>query len=111
MNFSDSSISWPALTLQLYGFLLIIGGIFGFAKGKSRASLIAGIISAGLVFIASYMIVAELGTGFWLGVATSLGLAVFFFLRYRKTGSFMPAGMMAGVSLLVLLVLLITRFA
>ena len=44
-------MSLPVLIIGLYGLLSLVGGIIGYAKAKSTASLIAGSVS-GLVLLA-----------------------------------------------------------
>lgn len=96
-----------SITLALYALLLAGGGFMGMLKGKSRASLIAGVVSATLALFC--LLVAELGgrpaLGLGLGLALALGLLVFFTRRFTATKRFVPGGLMALVSLLVVVIL------
>jgi uncharacterized membrane protein (UPF0136 family) len=93
------------VTLAVYAILLAVGGVIGFVKARSHASLIAGLVSA-LAAVAAMVLSIQ---GYWFGVALgstlAIGLFVFFGYRYALTHRFMPAGMMAIVSFLVLAVM------
>ena len=60
----------------VFGILTILGGIIGFVKAKSRASLIAGSI-CGIVLVASGVIImrGEPRFGLILGLLVSVALA------------------------------------
>lgn len=86
--------------LLVYALLLGVGGVMGFTKAGSKASLVAGLASAALVLVA--LGVALLGDdprdGFRVGLGVAAAMAVVFLLRYRKTRRLMPAGMLLAVS-------------
>jgi uncharacterized membrane protein (UPF0136 family) len=78
-----------------FGALTIAGGVMGFVKAKSRASLIAGSI-AGALLIAAGALVASTGRlGVIVGLGVSAALAARFVMTYRKSKKVMPAGVMA----------------
>lgn len=83
----------------IYGALMLLGGIFGFVKAGSKASLVMGIISGILIFAG----VALLGPAYTTGRAvitfTSFILSGVFGIRLVKTRKFMPAGMLLVLSL------------
>lgn len=78
--------------LFVFGAITIAGGVMGFVKAKSRASLIAGGIS-GVALLAAGALVggASTTTGLALGLAVSLALTARFGNAYRKTKKVMPA--------------------
>ncbi|MGA2603624.1 MAG: TMEM14 family protein [Verrucomicrobiia bacterium] len=88
-----------AIEVWVYGVIMILGGIAGFARVGSKASLISG-VGFGLVLLVS-------GFGVWNGSQNSLMgatiiallLVVLFAIRYAKKRRFMPAGMLAILSL------------
>lgn len=84
----------------IYGVLMFLGGIFGFVKAGSKASLIMGIISGILIFAG----VALLGSAYTTGRAvltfTSFILSGVFGIRLFKTRKFMPSGMLLILSLI-----------
>ncbi|NEO32959.1 MAG: hypothetical protein F6K36_21540 [Symploca sp. SIO3C6] len=97
----------PAIAAPLaYGFLAMIGGVMGYLKVKSKASIISGAIS-GLLLVASA--IAQLWGHSWgltLAAVVAAALVVVFAIRLAKTRKFMPAGMMIIAGLLSLGVML-----
>jgi uncharacterized membrane protein (UPF0136 family) len=93
-----------AIEIWVYGTIMMLGGIMGYLKVGSKASLIAG-VGMGLVLLAS-------GLGVWRGSEDSLIVAeviaalllVIFAIRLAKTKRFMPAGMLAFLSLLAVVI-------
>ena len=83
--------------LYVFGALTIAGGVIGFVKAKSKASLIAGGIAGALLVGAAW-----LGgrNGIILGLIVSLALAGRFVGAYRKSKKVMPAGLMALLSVI-----------
>ncbi len=91
------------LVLWIYIALLVTGGLIGFLKAKSRASLITSAIFAGLIALSALGVLALWVAMLWIGL-----LVVFFGMRFSKGKKFMPAGLMtiAGAVALVLLLIL-----
>ncbi len=83
----------------VFGALTLAGGIMGYVKAKSRASLIAGGSSGALLMLAAYLVGANGRIGLLLGLVVSLPLAGRFVAGFRKTGKVMPAGLMALLSI------------
>lgn len=85
--------------LFVFGVVTIAGGVMGFVKAKSRASLIAGSISGIALLAAGWLIggSSTTTTGLALGFAISLALAGRFGNAFRQTKKVMPAGLMAGL--------------
>jgi uncharacterized membrane protein (UPF0136 family) len=84
------------ILLWIFIALLVAGGLMGFLKAKSKASLIASMGSA--------IPLALVALGQWPGtvaVGVLIVLQAVFFIRLRKTGKFMPSGMILGVSVLM----------
>lgn len=100
------------ISLLVYAALVAVGGIMGFVKAQSKASLIAGVVSAILVGIC--YAVATMGPDAKVGLGCALAVCVVlsgvFALRLAKTKKFMPSGLMLIFSGLeeVLLLLAIT---
>ena len=84
--------------LWIYIVLLLVGGLMGFIKGKSKVSLIMSAVFAAL------LVLCALGIIFKPNVADILlaALLVVFAMRLAKTKKFMPAGMMLAVTVVVL---------
>jgi uncharacterized membrane protein (UPF0136 family) len=97
------------ITLGLYALLLAIGGVIGYMKAGSRASVIAGSLSAGVALAALGLAVANHRLGVPLGLILSIALFLLFGYRYAvKTRKFMPSGLLAIASLIVLAVMFVT---
>jgi len=86
------------LILWIYIVLLVIGGLIGFLKGKSKVSLIMSASFAALLALCAA------GVVFQNYVADILlaALLVVFAMRLAKTKKFMPAGLMLILTLLAL---------
>jgi uncharacterized membrane protein (UPF0136 family) len=96
------------ISLAVYAVLLAVGGVIGYTKAGSRPSLIAGSASAVAAVLALVLSFQNPGLGMGLGALVAILLAVFFGYRFAvKTRKFMPAGLLAVVSLIVLAVMLI----
>jgi uncharacterized membrane protein (UPF0136 family) len=89
-------LEFAKLYLLFFGVLTIAGGVMGFVKAGSRASLIAGGVSGALLLLAGYLVGAgNLVAGLVLGLVLSLALAGQFAPKFFRTRKVMPAGMMA----------------
>ena len=88
----------PTRVLWVYIVLLVAGGLFGFLKAGSKASLIAS------ASFAAALILCAIGVIFQPHVADIIlaVLLVFFAMRLTKTKKFMPNGMMIVLTLLTL---------
>ena len=94
------------VTLGIYALLLAVGGVIGYVKAGSRPSLIAGSISALAALLALGLSIGNNRLGVPLGLILSIALFVLFGYRYAvKTRKFMPSGLLAVASLVVLAVM------
>jgi uncharacterized membrane protein (UPF0136 family) len=82
----------------IFGLLTIAGGVMGYVKAGSMPSLIAGSVSGVLLLLAAFLLPGNVVAGLALGAIVSILLAGRFLPAFIKTGSFMPAGMMAILS-------------
>ena len=90
------------ITLGIYAILLAVGGVIGFVRARSRPSLIAGVGSAVGALVAMGLAIMKSPVGFLLGFILALVLFVFFGYRYAlRAHKFMPSGLMAVISLIV----------
>ena len=88
----------PSKVLWIYIILLVIGGLFGFFKGKSRVSLIMSVVFAALLSLCAARIVFQ----DYVADILLAALLVVFALRLAKTRKFMPSGLMLVVTIIVL---------
>ena len=91
--------------ILVYAAILVVGGIVGWRLSGSRISFTAGLASGALLAIAYRLSYTNPPAGYLMASVVSLGLVVLFAVRFRKTGKFMPAGMMLLVSGIVLALL------
>jgi uncharacterized membrane protein (UPF0136 family) len=84
----------------VFGLLTIAGGVMGYVKAGSMASLIAGSISGILLVLAAFLLPGHVVAGLVLGGIVSLVLAAQFLPAFFRTGKMMPAGMMSLLSIL-----------
>ncbi len=100
------------IVLVVYGIMLAGGGYMGYAKAGSKASLIAG-ASFGVVALLAAGI-SKFGPtkpGLIFGAVASVAVMGVMISRFVETKKFMPAGMTAVLSLIVLVMLAITIFS
>ncbi len=91
-----TSIIWLIL---VYALLVAIGGIIGYVKAKSNQSLLSGLGSGIALAIAWYISLQNPTAGLAMAAVIALALLVVFALRFRATSKFMPAGLLAILSL------------
>lgn len=91
--------------LVVYGILLVVGGLIGFLKARSRPSLVAGSASGALALLTAALMLRE-PRAIWLGVVLALAMLVVFAIRFGRTRKMMPAGMLGLLSAVVLACLL-----
>lgn len=81
------------VSIMVLSFIVLIGGVIGFKKAKSKASLIAGVISATLLDICFAVTFMNPQAGFIAAIVVAGMLDVVFVMRLMKTQKFMPSGM------------------
>jgi uncharacterized membrane protein (UPF0136 family) len=84
----------------LFGVLTIAGGIVGYVKAGSVASIIAGSITGVLLLVAAFLLPQHRGVGLATALVISLVLAGQFVPKFLQTGRAMPAGMMSILSVI-----------
>jgi len=88
----------PSTILWIYVVLLIVGGIMGFVKARSKASIIASVAFA----IPLALCAAGVITNPWVADVLIALLIVVFAMRLAKTKKFMPSGLMVVISIAAL---------
>ncbi|XP_066233111.1 transmembrane protein 14C [Saccopteryx leptura] len=96
--------SGPLVPLHWIGFgyaaLVASGGIIGYAKAGSVPSLVAGLLFGGFAGLGAYQLSQD-PKNIWVFLVTSGTLAGIMGMRFYHSGKFMPAGLIAGASLLM----------
>ncbi|KAM9559824.1 transmembrane protein 14A-like isoform 1-T1 [Salvelinus alpinus] len=88
-----------------YAAAIALGGFMGYKKKGSVMSLIAGILFGSMATYGALMISYDPTKTFYSLVASGV-LTIVMGMRFKKSGKIMPAGIMAGLSLLMVLRLL-----
>jgi len=91
----------------IYALLVMGGGIFGYAKTASPASLIAGLSFGVILLIGAAGMFRKRPWGGYTALAATFVLDGFFTLRFLKTLTFFPAGFFSLLSLAMLIFLAI----
>ena len=84
----------------IFGVLTIAGGIVGYVKAGSVASIIAGSITGVLLLVAAFLLPEHRAIGLAIALIVSLLLAAQFVPKFIRTGKVMPAGMMSILSVI-----------
>ena len=84
--------------LWIYIILLVIGGLIGFLKGKSRVSLIMSVAFAAALSLSA----ADIMFKYYVADILLAALLVVFAMRLVKTKKFMPAGLMLVITICAL---------
>ena len=91
----------------IFGLLTIAGGVIGFVKAGSTASIIAGSISGIALIVAAFLLPGNLVLGLAIAGVVSLLLAGRFIPAFLKTGQVMPAGLMSLLSVIGLILAIV----
>ncbi|HEY4283577.1 MAG TPA: TMEM14 family protein [Chthoniobacterales bacterium] len=88
----------------VFGVLTIAGGIIGYVKARSAASIVAGTITGILLIVAGMLLPVHRELGLCLALVTSAILAAQFVPRLLRTRRVMPAGVMSLLSVIGIIV-------
>ncbi|MFZ1074620.1 MAG: TMEM14 family protein [Verrucomicrobiia bacterium] len=88
--------------LWIYIILLLVGGLIGFLKAKSKVSLVTSAVFAAILVLT--VVPGVFQPGFARGLANVIMamLLVVFAVRLAKTKKFMPSGLMLLVTIAAL---------
>jgi len=92
MNLHPNQILW------VYIIILVIGGLIGYLKAKSKISLIMSAAFAAALSLCAAGIVFQ----YYMADILLALLIVVFAMRVAKTKKFMPAGLMLVITILAL---------
>jgi len=88
--------------LWAYIILLLVGGLIGFFKAKSKVSLITSAVFAAILVIAAIPGILDSSLRGKLTDIIMALLLVVFAIRLAKTKKFMPSGLMLAVTIAAL---------
>jgi uncharacterized membrane protein (UPF0136 family) len=91
----------------IFGLLTIVGGVIGYVKAGSTASIIAGGISGVALLVAAFLLPGNVALGLIIAGVVSIVLAGKFIPDLMRTGKIMPAGMMAVLSVIGVVVAIV----
>ena len=98
----------PAVwVVGVYGFVSLVGGVVGYVKAKSTASLVAGSVAGALLLWCAAGLQQGNRTAGFLSLAIALLLGGRFFLSWRRTERLMPDLIMVILSLATLAAVLL----
>jgi uncharacterized membrane protein (UPF0136 family) len=92
----------------VFGALTIAGGVVGYVKAGSVASIIAGSITGVLLIVAAFLLPEHQAIGLATAFIISLLLAAQFVPKFIRTGRVMPAGMMSILSVIGIIAAIVT---
>jgi uncharacterized membrane protein (UPF0136 family) len=87
-------------SLLILALFIFIGGVTGFVKGKSKASIIAGSISTAILVGTYFLSNVNTVAGFTIAFLFIFALDVIFVKRIRKTKTVSPAVPMLMICIL-----------
>src|SRR5437762_539521 len=88
--------------LWIYIVLLLVGGLIGFLKAKSKVSLITSAVFAAILILTAIPGILEFSLRGKLANIIMALLLVVFAIRLAKTKKFMPGGLMLVVTIAAL---------
>uniref|UniRef100_A0A3Q2ZSI8 Transmembrane protein 14C n=1 Tax=Kryptolebias marmoratus TaxID=37003 RepID=A0A3Q2ZSI8_KRYMA len=103
---SNMSVDWVGFG---YATLVASGGVVGYVKAGSVPSLVAGLAFGGLAGFGAYQVSND-PKNVWVSLVTSGALTGLMGKRYFTSRKFMPAGLIAGASFLMMGKLCTTLF-
>jgi uncharacterized membrane protein (UPF0136 family) len=97
--------SFDVKVLWIYIVLLLVGGLIGFFKAKSKVSLITSAVFAALLILTTLRNVFQPSFALGLANITLVVLLLVFTVRLAQTKKFMPSGLILAATVAVLAVL------
>ena len=94
--------SYANTILWVYIALLLLGGLFGFLKAKSKISLISSAVFAALLALTAVPGIFQPAFARGFAIVLMAALIVVFALRLAKTSKFMPSGLMLVITTVAL---------
>ena len=92
----------PTKVLWIYIVLLLVGGLIGFLKAKSKVSFITSVIFAVILILAAVPGILQPAFAANLVNVVMAILLIVFAIRLTKTKKFMPSGLMLAITIAAL---------
>ncbi len=99
-----------AIAYIIYALLIALGGVAALLVAKSTISFILSITTASFIFLLSVLFLNREPWSIYGCYLLNILLASVFFMRFKVTEKFMPAGMLLLISLIVLVLSLRTHY-
>ena len=97
----DTRMIGPArIYFIIFGVLTIVGGVIGYVKAGSTASIVAGAISGIVLIVAAFLLPGNAALGLILAGVVSVLLAGRFIPHFMRSGKIMPDALMAALSVI-----------
>ncbi|WP_160311391.1 TMEM14 family protein [Rhodopirellula islandica] len=103
-------MDFPAIVTAIFGAFVVFGGVMGYVKAKSKASLIAGGITGGLLLLSAFLMARGITAGAILGIVVSLLLIGQFGPSLAKKFKVMPNLLVVILGLITLGTLVFSFF-
>ena len=87
-------MSFPGAVVAAYGVFSVVGGVIGYVKAKSAASLVAGVASGALLLLCAYGIAQDNRTAALGSLVIAVALGARFVGTWRKKRRVMPDALM-----------------
>ena len=84
----------------IFGLLTIVGGVIGYAKAGSVASIVAGSTFGILLLVAAFMLPSNVAVGLGLALLISIALAYRFVPAFMASGKVIPDALMSVLSVI-----------
>jgi uncharacterized membrane protein (UPF0136 family) len=91
----------------IFGVLTIAGGVVGYVKAGSVASIVAGSVTGVLLLVAAFLLPEHHAIGLATAFIVSLLLAAQFVPKFIRTGRIMPPGTMSVLSVIGIIVAIV----
>ena len=97
-----------SIITYVYGAIVLLGGIMGYAMAKSTMSLVGGVVSAIILIAAGWAMGQGRGWGVPVAAIVMVALMLFFGRGYLNDPTKVRNAALAGLSLLALIAVLVT---
>lgn len=98
-------MKWQCFVVVIYALFILLGGVMGYVKAHSHASLLAGSATGVILLISAIGIYSTRTWGLVLAFVVTSFLTFFFGYRYYSTQVLFPSGVMTVLSSATLLIL------